>query len=85
MAAMTCRRSAGVFVTIRCKIPAPKLRPSSVTYTISVNARIPYQISTMISLRSVLNFATDQKEEQQPENHVEADKPNEGKHRAARD
>src|SRR6516164_7529111 len=49
IAATTCRRSSGVLATNQCSIPAPKLRPSRTTYTISIKLTMAYHVAIIQS------------------------------------
>src|SRR6266851_8368560 len=49
IAATTCRRSCGVLATNQWSIPAPKLRPSSVTYVMSIKLTTPNHSAIIVT------------------------------------
>src|SRR5262249_46468302 len=92
MAASTERRSPSVRATNRCRIPAPKSKPSSTTYTASISATIPYQtaITSVSSFargggrrRAARDLAADEVEEQDSQHQVEAGEADGGEGHAA--
>src|SRR6266446_6022834 len=54
IAATTCRRSCGVLATNQWSIPAPKLRPSSVTYVMSIKLTTPNHSAIIVTSPSYL-------------------------------
>ena len=56
IAAITCRRSGSDCVTNICNAPAPKLRPSSIAYTVNMNQKMMNHASTMSCLGPLIYF-----------------------------
>src|SRR5579862_872224 len=73
MEASTWRRSPALRATRRWTMPAPMSKPSSTTYIAIITATSMNQtVGTLHLLRSVLDFAIDQQQEQHSQNRVHA-------------
>src|ERR1700728_2589225 len=82
IAATTCLRSVPFFATSIWIAPAPKFRPSRTIYVTSVNARMVYQISTMLFLRPMGNLTPDEEQKKQSEHEIQPAEPDQCKDRA---